>query len=235
MRKFKRVVIILAIVLLICALSAGLYFLLDYFNITSVSTLRKFISNFGAWGWLVFLIVEVVISTPLFVIPLEDELWVTLAILLFGAKLGCILSVSAMLISSALLYLFGRTCGFNLIKKFVGEKTLIDVQQKFSVKSKLSLPFLYLIPFFPHDVLCIVAGSSKMSFWYFIIITALMRSIEIISICFLGGGLIKWGELTCFDWLVLANLLIIDIYLLTKLQKYMEKRLENKSDKNKPS
>ena len=65
-----------------------------------------------------------------------------------------------------------------------------------------------------------------MKLGYFVIVTALMRSLEIVSICFLGGGLINWASLSVFDWLVLINLLVIDIYLLTKLQKVMEKRLD---------
>lgn len=231
MRKFRKILIILLVLGIISLLSIGLYFLLDYFDITDIKTLRKFISRFGKLAWLAFLILEVIISTPIFIMPLEDEFWVTLSILLFDVKIGCILSVLAMIISSALLYLFGRTCTFNIIKKFVGADTLNDVQRKFSVKSKLSLPFLYLIPFFPHDVLCIVAGSSKMSFWYFLIVTLIMRSIEIVSICFLGGGLIAWSDLSIFEWLIFANLGIIDVYLLIRLQKAMEKRLETKIDK----
>jgi len=230
MSKVRRVLIITIIVLILALLSAGLYFLLDYFGITNVKTLRDFVSKFGAWSWLVFILLQCLISTPIFVMPLEDELWVTLSILLFGVKVGCVISIISMIATSSLLYLIGKVFGFKLAKKLVGEKTLNDVQQKFSVKSKLSLPFLYLIPFFPHDALCILSGIGKMRFIYFAIITLFMRSIEIVSICFLGGGFIDWAELTKFEWLVFVNLLIIDIYLLLKLQKIMEKKITHKKD-----
>ena len=226
MGKLRKILIIVSVILVFCALSVGLYFLLDYLDITNIKTLRKFISKFGPYSWLMFIIIQCIISTPIFVMPLEDELWVTLSILLFGAKKGCIISVCAMILTSSILYLIGRVFGVKLAKRLVGEKCLNEVQQKFSVKSKLSLPFLYLIPFFPHDVLCIISGINKMKFGYFVIVTALMRSLEIVSICFLGGGLINWVSLSVFDWLVLINLLVIDIYLLTKLQKVMEKRLD---------
>lgn len=210
-------------------LSFFVYFLLKQFNITSISTLRDFIAKFGAGAWAVFLITQIVLSVPIFVVPFEDELWVTLAIILFGAKIGFLLSVAGMIAVSSILYFCGNKFGVKLAQKFVGKKELEDVQKKSEIKSALSLPFLYLIPLFPHDILCVTSGINKINFAYFFVVTLLLRSIEIVAICFMGGSLIDWKSLSAFEWLVLSNLAIIDIYLLTKLSKFMEKRLEKNS------
>lgn len=229
--KTKKILICISIIILLASLSCGVYFLLDWLDITNIKTLREFISKFGAWSWVVYILAQVIISTPIFVMPFEDELWVTLAILLFGAKIGCLLSIISMLIISSLLYLIGNKLGGKIAKRLVGEQELLNIQQKLSVKGKLSLPFLYFTPFFPHDSLCVVAGLTKMNFGYFLLVTALIRPLEIIAICFLGGELIKWSNLSAFEWVVFANLIIIDIYLMKKLANLMEKRLEkNKSN-----
>lgn len=230
-KKWKTIILIFIIVAIVCLLSYLLFFLLDKFNITSISTLRKFISNFGGWAWVVFLLVQIALSVPIFVVPFEDELWVSLSIILFGVKIGFVLSVISMISVSSILYFCGKKFGSVLANKFIGEKVVADVSQKFNKKSKLSLPVLYLIPLFPHDVVCVIAGIGKLNFIYFFFVTLVMRSLEIVAICFMGGTLIPWYALSVFEWLILGNLIIIDIYLLTKLQKFMEKKLEEKSNK----
>lgn len=230
MQKYKKIVLILIVVTSIALFSTLIYLILNSLNITSIKTLREYISGFGASGWAVYIILQVLISTPIFVIPFEDEMWVTLSIILFGVEKGFILSVVGMILTSSALYLLGRKLGVKIANKIVGEEELKRVQNKFDIKNKLSLPFMYLIPCFPHDALCVVSGLSKMKFIYFFIVTLFMRSIEIVSLCFLSNGFIDWKALSTLDWLLTVNLIIIDIYLLKKLSNFMEKRLERKTD-----
>ena len=229
MRKLKKILILIAVVSIICLISVGLYFLFKKLNITSVSTLRSFVTKFGAWSWVVFILLQVCLSVPIFVIPLEDELWVTLSILLFGTIKGFIISVIGMLLTSSCLYLIGNKLGIKIVEKIMGKKAVEEMQTKYAIKNKLSLPFLYLIPFIPHDSLCVLSGINKLNFLYFVLITLPLRSIEIVAICFLGGDFIIWSELRIFDWLVLINLVIIDIFLLKKLQNHMEKKFNKKT------
>ena len=206
--------------------------MLKKLDITSISNLRTFISKFNGWSWFIFIISQVLISTLIFVIPFEDELWVTLSIILFGAKTGFVLSTIAIMLVSLLLYLLGRNFGTKLASKFVGEETVVSMQNKLEVKGKLSLPFIYFIPFLPHDALCLVAGLSKMNFWYFFVITLLIRPIEILAVCFLGGGIIDWKTLSTFDYLLVTNIAIVDFYLLKKLAHKMESKLQHKRAKD---
>lgn len=227
-KKKKRILWIIFFVAVVCVLSFLIYFLLKKFNITSISTLRDFIAQFGGWAWAVFLVTQIVLSVPIFVVPFEDELWVTLSIILFGAKIGFLLSIIGMIAVSSILYFCGNKFGIKLAQKFVGKKELDNVQKKSEIKSALTLPFLYLIPLFPHDILCVTSGINKINFAYFFVVTLLLRSIEIVAICFMGGDFIDWSTLSVFDWVVFANLVVIDIYLMTKLQKYMENKLEKR-------
>lgn len=228
MRKLKKILILLSIIIVLCSLSLGIYFLFKRFDINNIKTLREFVEKFKEWGWVVFLLTQVVLSVPIFVVPLEDELWVSLSILLFGAKKGFMLSMLGMALTSFILYMLGRVFGVKLAGKIVGEKALKDAQEKTEFTSKFSLPFLYMIPFFPHDVLCMLSGVKKMNGLYFMIITVFMRSFEIIALCFLGGDFINWKSISLIEWIIIINLIVVDILLLFKLKNCIEKRMTEK-------
>ena len=70
-----------------------------------------------------------------------------------------------------------------------------------------------------------------MKYWYFALVSAIMRSIEIACICFLGSGLIDYAAFSIADWIIVANIIIIDIVMLCKLQKFIENRIENRVEK----
>ena len=90
---------------------------------------------------------------------------------------------------------------------------------------------MFLFPIFPDDALCMVAGMTKMKFWYFAIIVAIFRTIGIASICFLGSGFINWAALSIIDWFVLINVCVFDIVLIFKYQHKIEKFILRKKDK----
>lgn len=230
MRKGKKIFLLILVLVILCSLSLGLYFLLKKFNITNIKTLRDFVEKFKNWGPIIFLITQVVLSVPIFVVPLEDELWVTLSIVLFGAKKGFLLSIAGMALTSLSLYILGRVFGVKLANKIIGEKAFSETQKKTEFSSKFSLPFLYMIPFFPHDVLCMLSGVKKMNGVYFMLVTVFMRSFEIIALCFLGGDVIKWEKITAIQWVIIINLIIVDIILLFKLKNFLEKQINKKRE-----
>lgn len=228
MWKKKKVILLFVVILIIALLSAGIYFLLNKFNITDIKTLRNFISKFGTLSWVVFLIAEVILSTIVFVIPFEDELWISLAILLFDVNSGFVLSVVGMILTSSFLYLIGNKLGIKVASKIIGKKELENIQNKYDIKSKHSLPLMYLIPLFPHDSLCVVAGLSKMNFVYFFVVTLIMRSFEIFNLCFFASGVLNLSNLSALDWFCLINLIVIDFYLLLKLKNFIKRKISKK-------
>jgi len=222
----KNILKIVAMILIYITISIGVYFLLKMFNLDSVGKIRDFVVNAGAWSYIVFFVFQVVVSTFICIIPFEDELLTLSAFVLFGPLKGFLIASFNMFITSTLQFLLGRYLCKSLITKMLGEQSMQKYQNYLSVKGEIMLPVLYAIPLFPHDSLCILAGMSKMKYWYFGLVTLVMRSIEIAALCFLGSGLIDFSALSIFDWIVAINILIIDVYLLLKLQKYIENKLK---------
>jgi len=224
-RMKKNILKILGLILIYIAISIGIYFLLKIFDLDSVAKIRNFVSKAGAWSYVVFFVFQVTVSTFVCIIPFEDELLTLSALVLFGPVKGFLIGSFNMFVTSTLQFVFGRYFCKSIIAKLLGDKSIQKYENYLKVKGEIMLPILYAIPIFPHDSLCILAGMSKMKYWYFAPITLIMRSIEIGALCFMGSGLIDFGALGVLDWIIVINIIIIDIYLLLKLQKYIESKI----------
>lgn len=220
MRKWIKFLII---ALVIVAISVGAYFTLRALGVTSVEGLREIIAKCGTWGWIVFILLFTLCSTLLCFIPATSATFIAVSIILFGALYGFIISTISVFLSSSLMFLIGNTLGEKTIEKLVGKKSLEKAQNLLDMKSKMLLPLMFLFPVFPDDALCMVAGMTKMRYWYFAIVVAIFRTVGIATICFLGSGFINWSELSLVDWFVLVNVCVFDIVLIFKYQDKLEK------------
>lgn len=228
----KNIFKILGLTIVYVAISCGLYLILKWCGLDSVSRIRQFVLKFGGWSYLVFFVFQVLISTFICVIPFEDELLTALALILFGSIKGFLIGAISMFVTSSIQFVIGRKFCRRIVAKFMGEQSLLKYENYLKVKGEIILPVLYCIPLFPHDSLCILAGMSKIKYWYFSIVTAILRSVEIASICFLGSGIIDYSALSIIDWLVIVNLLVVDVFLLLKLEKFIERKVNASNSKS---
>lgn len=232
-KKWLKVVLVL---LAIAALSVSVYFILKACGITSIDGLRETITKCGAWGWIVFIVLFVACSTLLCFVPGTSATFIAVAIVLFGALKAFIICTISVFIASSLMFVLGNTVGERAAIKLVGKASLEKAQNLLDMKSKMLLPLMFLFPVFPDDALCMVAGMTKMKYWYFAIIVAIFRTIGIATICFLGSGFINWASLSLVDWFVLINVVVFDIVLIfkyqDKLEKFILKKKNRRSEEN---
>ena len=221
-RKFLKVLILIIVYI---SISIGAYLTLKACGLGSVTQIRDLVLRSGGWSYVVFFIFQVIASTFICVIPFEDELLTGVAIVLFGPLKGFLIASFNMFVTSCLQYVLGRFFCKSLVAKLIGGDSVEKYQQTFKIKGMVLLPVLYMIPLFPHDSLCILSGLAKIKFWYFAIVTLIMRSVEIASLCFLGSGLIDFATFEVIDWIIVANLVVIDAYLLLKLQKFADSKI----------
>ena len=82
---------------------------------------------------------------------------------------------------------------------------------------------MMLFPFFPDDILCIVAGVTNMSNKFFIITNLITRPVSVFCTCFIGSGyLIPFKGWGIYVWILFVILLILVFLLSTKYQKNIE-------------
>lgn len=227
MKKWIKVCLLL---LGVVAVSVGIYFILRAFGVTNIDKLREIIASCGAWGWIAFIALFTTCSTLLCFMPGTSATFIGVAIVMFGAWKGFAISTISVFLSSSLMFFIGHHFGEKAAIKLVGKESLEKAQNLIDVKSKMLLPLMFLFPVFPDDALCMVAGMTKMRYWYFAAVVAIFRTIGIASICFLGSGLINWAELSLVDWFVVITCCLVWIFAIFKYQHKIEKFITRKKE-----
>ncbi len=230
MKKWLKLSLVLIFFALISVIT---YFILRALGIADINKLRELIINSQQYGILTFLLIEILMFVLFCFVPVLNSALVVLGCILFGAKTAFLISWSASIISSTILFFLGDKCGEKIACKLIGKDELEHAQDMIDSKSKLLLPIVFSIPIFPDDAICIVAGMTKMKFSFFIIVTIIFRGLDNLIVCFLGSGIISWSELTVLDWIIVINLILIDIYLIFKFQKFFENYIKNKKNSKK--
>ena len=112
-----------------------------------------------------------------------------------------LLSLLGIIPASVVAFFVGRKLGDKAVCWIVGEETLKAWQEKLKGKDNLFLTAMFLLPMFPDDVLCFVAGLSTMSTKYFLTIISISRLLIVFATCFsfqiipinTWWGLLLWG------------------------------------------
>ena len=223
MKKWLKIIFVIAFFAII---SIVIYFILKHFNITNIETLQSIVSKSGKFGMVVYVLISTLLLIGLCFIPLLNVGITILSITMFGPKVAFILNIVTIFLSTSILFFIGDKLGEKFASKLVGKKGLDDVQNLIHNKSQFWLPVLFILPIIPDEALCLVAGMTKMKYWYLCLVSVLYHAVEIGLFCFIGSGIINWSSLSILDWIIFVNIIIIDFYLLCKLEKYLENKLK---------
>jgi len=98
-----------------------------------------------------------------------------------GSALAIFFGVAIMtvVIDAIFLYFLGRFGGRRLLYWMFSKEELDGKLEWIANNGTKGVPWLFLIPFFPTDLMCVVCGASKMNFWHFLLIALVFRPIEV--------------------------------------------------------
>lgn len=156
----------------------------------SAQHIAGFLTRFHGWIWAIYILFSVLRGLTL----LPSTPLVLAGTILFPDQPFTVLFVSILgiLLSSSMIYFFSEHLGFS--KYFESRKPALTHR----IKAKLEHPLGFLFvagwaffPFVPTDLVCYVAGATRMNFWKFI--AAVFAGELILCICyvFFGGSLLK--------------------------------------------
>ena len=243
----KKIIRVIITTLIFFIIILGIYFILKAFGITDQDTLHNIINKAGIWGPIVFFLLQVIISTLLSVIPGTNFSFLILAGIIFdNIWIGLILSLLGVWVSSVLMFFVGKTLGEKVAVKLVGEESLSEAQNLIDTKTKVYLPIMFLFPFFPDDALCLAAGLTNLKYREFIPMVIFFRSVGVITTILSSYyhrslfEILGLKSLSPIGWVMLINLIIFDVYIIYKLTKRWEnkinqKKLINEEEKNYPN
>lgn len=212
-QRILKVCIIATVIMLIFEIIFSTPAINDFFRnwITSTS------------GWVVFVVIWVImflqctiLNIPAYVvlsasisIGIECMSWQYLLIVITAYMAGCITA-----------YWLGRWLGVKAVKWCAGSEEEFDKWSNvLNTKGKWWYALTVLLPLFPDDLLCLVAGAVKFDFTFFTIANLLGRSIGLIAMILtlqaigsIGGGI----PLMVIVW---AVALIIELIIYSKINK----------------
>ena len=175
--KLLKVALIMTIIMLIFEIIFAIDIINDFFS--------NLITN--AEGWLVYLVIWIImfLQVTLLNIPAYTILSVSLSIgLEILSVTYIVVTITAYMAGCILAYWFGRKFGVKALKWCAGSE---DDYNKWSAiintKGKWVYFLTILFPFFPDDLLCIVAGSVKFNFSLYVIFNIIGRTIGLVVMC----------------------------------------------------
>ena len=200
--------------------------------------LVEYMERAGKWAVIVFIFLQFLQTT---ILPIPSFATTGAGALLcteiYGSALGplynSIFSLIGILLGSFVAFGIGRVFGSKLVAWIIGKEKLEKVLNMVKGKDAIVLTAMFLLPFFPDDILCFVAGLSSMSTKYFAGIIIISRLIIVFGTSYLFGliplttwwGLLIWGVL-------IALILIAFVFIWKnreKLEAFYEKKFCRKS------
>ena len=230
----KRILRLFLVLTLLLGISALTYFILVWTNvwdkINTPDKLKQIILNLGFWGRSFFVFLQFVQVT---FIPVPSPIIVIAGSLVYGPFQAGLLSLAGILLGSAVAFFLGRVFGKKLVDFIAGEDEK-DRWTKFLNKNKYSFVLMMLLPCFPDDILCLVAGLTDMTWTFFMLTQLITRPIGIFCVSYLSSGEIipyhGWG-LIAWGFIILFSILII--YFSSKYSEKIEKFIKKLFKKQK--
>ena len=152
---------------------------------------------------------------------------------LFGVLPGFVLSSGGIFVGSALAFGLTRRFGKPLALRFIGEETYDRYNSFFHGRSTVIIFLVFLIPFFPKDALCFLAGLSNIRFLLFAILMMLGRLPGIYIASLTGAGFIGFPW---WVWVIIAvpsiALVIVVFQNADKMEAWFYKKLEGRSQRD---
>ena len=195
-----------------------------HFNIEVFEAFRS-----SWYGWIIFILLQTILSILLCIVPGASMAFILLSQALYPTSWEAfILSFTSVMISSAMMYIVGRSGGYKICTHILGaedcEKSLTLLRNKGTV----FFPLMMMFPVFPDDALVMIAGTLKMSLKWFIPSIVIGRGIGIATIIF-GLSLVPFDKFTnIFHWIAFVLICLVLVVLVfiaaNKLNKYMERK-----------
>lgn len=193
MKKRQKILVLAAAALL---LGGGGWFLhsTGFFQaIRSLDSLRAYIDRSAPYSHLLFFLVQFL---SVVLAPIPSNITAAAGGLLFGTWPSFLLTFGAVVAGSLLTFSLARALGRDFADKLVDRKLSEKYQSVLRTKTPIFLTLAFLFPFFPDDMLCILAGLTDLSFRRFTAIVLLARPWGLLFASALGGaslGMSPWA------------------------------------------
>ena len=147
--------------------------------------LRAYIDRSAPYSHLTFFVVQLL---SVVLAPIPSNLTAAAGGLLFGTWPAFFLTYGAVMAGSLLVFWLARTLGRDFVDRVVSHKLAEKYQKVIREKTTVFLALAFLLPYFPDDMLCILAGLTPITFGRFALLALFTRPWGLLFASALGGA-----------------------------------------------
>lgn len=196
-----------------------------------IERLVELIQSAGGWGMAIYVFIQIL---QVVILPLPALVCYVPGSMVFGPLNATLLASIGVIAGSMISYVIGRFFGNKAVVWIAGQENVDKYGGFLAKRGKPVFLVMQILPFFPDDILCMLAGMTKMNFAYFSAVIVFVRPLIIAFYCFVGGGTVipysGWGLAV---WAAIFVVCIAFIVLCFKYQDRVEKWLIGKFRKGK--
>ena len=185
MKQKKKWAVLALTVLLLGAGGLFLYRSGFFAACTSIPALRAYIDRSAPYSHLTFFVVQLL---SVVLAPIPSNLTAAAGGLLFGTWPAFFLTYGAVMAGSLLVFWLARTLGRDFVDRVVSRKLAEKYQKVIREKTTVFLALAFLLPYFPDDMLCILAGLTPITVGRFALLALFTRPWGLLFASALGGA-----------------------------------------------
>ncbi len=142
--------------------------------ITDPDKMKEFIEWFGVFAPIAFVVIYI-LSIVFPIIP--GGMLNVIGVLLFAPMMGFVYNYIGSVTGSYLAYLISQRYGERVVIKFVGEEKYRKQVEWLNAKHHFDITFavMILLPFFPDDLMCYIAGLTDTGHRKFLLLLAPLK------------------------------------------------------------
>lgn len=175
--NIKRLLILIFILIVTIGIIIGIYFGLGLNKkFKDIEEIKVQVLAYGNFSKTIYILLHFVQTT---ILPISNIPTIIAGVYIFGPFVASILTIIGVLVGSMVSFAFGKIFGKKAVEWIIG-KEQVDKYLKMAAGRENYIIFaILLLPGFPDDIICIIAGITAMSWKFFIISILITRTIPV--------------------------------------------------------
>ena len=170
-KRVQRISALLALFLL-CGSALFLWKTGFFTALSSFEAMKRYIDRSAPYGQLFFFFIQLL---SVILAPVPSNVTALAGAVLFGLWQSFFLTYGAVILGSFIMFCLARVLGRPFTDQFVSKKVSEKYLDIIRSKQDIFLLLVFLFPFFPDDIICILAGLTSIRPLRFLIIALFAR------------------------------------------------------------
>lgn len=198
---------------------------------TNPDRARQLIADSGPWGPVIFMLLQLV---QVVIAPIPGQVTGFVGGYLFGPVWGTIYATIGATVGFTLVFLLARALGRPFVEYFVDAKLLTKFDYLASKRGPIILFFIFLLPAFPDDIVCYIAGLTKIKIRTLIFISFIGRLPGNALLAITGAGVADANiRLVVVLVLIMLAITVVGIWQRKNIERWVQGLAKRRGSKSK--